>query len=581
MDHSRDKKNFDDIFSRQLHEYEESQRAEWKRSICALESRVRNGSADAATYSDLADCYSKISDLFTATDILRQGVKKFPKANKLHYRLVQCLHESGLDHEALAAAGVGSAELPNDFALTLAHYLYLPKLYDSRDDIRFWHSRFGNGLERCVSVFESRRSDNALTSAQGLSSFTPFLLPYQGFNDMQLVRRYGAFVHGVMSAAYPKWSSLSYENSVDRLPLVGYVSAYFRSHTAGKLFLGWLKQRNRSAYRAHCYYVGERADSITEQYRHGSDAFFQSPHLKTICGAIRRDRPDVLVFTDIGMEPVTSQVAALRLAPVQCTAWGHPVTTGLPTIDYFLSGELMEPPDAQENYTERLIELPNLGIYYEKPIIPRGFLMRRRRDFGLPDDCVLYLSCQSSFKHLPQYDRLYAEIAFSVRNARFVFLEPNESLRGRLLNRLERAFSSVGLRAHEYCFILPHQNPFDYWNLNMLSDIFLDTPEWSGGRTSLEAVACGLPIVTRPGQLMRSRHTAGILKLLGVPELVAESDEEYVRIASRLGMNQSLRCTLASEIAEKSDRLFADQSVMAGLESFFQECFVNARPGNR
>ena len=58
-------------------------------------------------------------------------------------------------------------------------------------------------------------------------------------------------------------------------------------------------------------------------------------------------------------------LAALWLAPIQCASWGHPDTTGLPTIDYFLSGELMEPPDADEHYTERLVRLPNLAIYYE------------------------------------------------------------------------------------------------------------------------------------------------------------------------------------------------------------------------
>src|SRR5260221_487748 len=73
---------------------------------------------------------------------------------------------------------------------------------------------------------------------------------------------------------------------------------------------------------------------------------------------------DVLIYPEIGMDPMSIKLASLRLAPVQVATWGHPETTGLPTIDYYLSAEEMEPPEAQENYTERLITLPNLGCFY-------------------------------------------------------------------------------------------------------------------------------------------------------------------------------------------------------------------------
>src|SRR3979409_696472 len=86
--------------------------------------------------------------------------------------------------------------------------------------------------------------------------------------------------------------------------------------------------------------------------------------------AILDDAPHVLIFPEIGMDKVSAQLAAQRLAPVQCASWGHPVTSGFPTIDYFISSDLMEPRGAANHYSEKLIRLPNLSIYYEPADVP-------------------------------------------------------------------------------------------------------------------------------------------------------------------------------------------------------------------
>ena len=87
---------------------------------------------------------------------------------------------------------------------------------------------------------------------------------------------------------------------------------------------------------------------------------------------------DALLYPEIGMDPVCAKLAALRLAPVQAVGLGHPMTTGLPTMDAFLSSALMEPEDGEDWYTEQLVRLPNLGILYE-PVLrdpaPLGGIM--------------------------------------------------------------------------------------------------------------------------------------------------------------------------------------------------------------
>ena len=86
---------------------------------------------------------------------------------------------------------------------------------------------------------------------------------------------------------------------------------------------------------------------------------------------------------------------------------------------------------------------------------------------------------------------------------------------------MNRSFAAVGLRAEEHCVWLPEMDALDYWNLHRLGDVSMDTLGWSGGVSTFEAVACGLPVVTVPGPLMRARHSSAILTQLGVTETIA------------------------------------------------------------
>jgi protein O-GlcNAc transferase len=241
-----------------------------------------------------------------------------------------------------------------------------------------------------------------------------------------------------------------------------------------------------------------------------------------------------------------TQMAALRLAPIQCATWLHPVTSGMPTIDYFLSSEAMEPENAAEHYSEQLIRLPKLGMSCTKPIIPT--LTKKRADFQLRDDAVVYLSCQSLSKYLPQHDYIYPEIAQKVSQSQFVFVARQSPLiTEKFQQRLKQAFAKYGLKDEDYCIILPRQTIISYWQLNLLADIFLDTFNWSGGITTLEAIACNLPIVTCPGELMRGRQSYGMLKILSLTDTIAQDETEYIDIAVKLGLDAEWRHTLTTD----------------------------------
>jgi predicted O-linked N-acetylglucosamine transferase (SPINDLY family) len=174
------------------------------------------------------------------------------------------------------------------------------------------------------------------------------------------------------------------------------------------------------------------------------------------------------------------------------------------------------------------------------------------------------------FKYLPQHDRLFVQIAKQVPSSQFAFLGLNEAVAGDFLARLVTAFAAEGLDARDHCIILPRLGTMAYLNLNLLSDVFLDSVEWSGGVTTLEAIACGLPIVTLPGKFMRGRHSAAILNQLGATETIARDEEGYVRIAVRLASDQGWRAQVLEGMAAGHSRLYSDRRCVLALEDFFR-----------
>jgi predicted O-linked N-acetylglucosamine transferase (SPINDLY family) len=267
------------------------------------------------------------------------------------------------------------------------------------------------------------------------------------------------------------------------------------------------------------------------------------------------------------MDSTAAALAAQRLAAVQCIASGHPVTTGYPSLDYFLSSDLMEPPDAQEHYTERLVRLPNLSIYYEPPELPRVAL--NRAELGLRPTAMVYWCGQSLFKYLPQHDQVFARIARDAGDCQFVFFRyQGANVTELFKQRLERAFAALGLRADDYCVFLQRMDFPKFLAVFGLSDIFLDSIGFSGGNTTLDSLPYGLPIVTMSAPLMRGRQSMAILKMMGVTETIAETLDEYVSVAVRLARDAGWRMAIRSKMSENATRVFRDASCIAALEDF-------------
>jgi predicted O-linked N-acetylglucosamine transferase (SPINDLY family) len=448
----------------------------------------------------------------------------------------------------------------------------LKVIYRDQDDALKSRDAYRRDLEGLESACRLDSPGAIAEAAEAVGSTQPFYLAYQGEIDRDLQIRYGALVARIMAARYPVLA-----RAKKRKPLVkgepmrvGFVSRWFVRHSVWKIPVrGWIQGFDRTRFQLYAYHTGHERDDQTEEAERLFDRFVQGPlALESWCERIRRDDLHVLVFPEIGMDPLTVKLAALRLAPVQCSTWGHPVTTGLPTIDYYLSSDLMEPHDAAEHYSERLVRLPNLSICYDPLPVPQ--VQRTREQFGLPADSVLYWCPQSIYKYLPRYDEVFPRIAGEVPGSRFLFIRyaDGDGVNEVFQERLAKAFAGFGLSSAEHCIHLPRLNSAGFDAVSGLCDIFLDSIGWSGCNTTLEAIARDLPVVTFPGPTMRSRHSAAVLARMDITGTTAGSLDEYVHIAAAMGTDPARRVAARAEIHARKHLLYHDLTCIRALEDF-------------
>jgi len=542
------------------------------KAIEAYEMAIKLNPQYLDAYNNLGNIFLGLGDLEQAASLYRRAISTNTKHKGSYFNLLLTLNRQGKIKEAIEVANQAAEIFPEDFLWQLKKHLMLPVIYQNKTEIAVHRQNFQEGLNRLEQILNLSTPESRKSALAALTRHNNFYLAYQGLNHLELQQSYAKLVEKILDANYPHLrKSLQLKHHPKNKIKVGYISGYLHNHVVSKLTLGWVVNHQRDKFKIYCYYLGSQNDEVTEIYQHNCHAFYQSKNnLELLSQQIINDKLDILVFLDIGMLPEITILAGLRLAPIQCTTWAHPETTGLSTVDYFLSSELMEPENAEFHYSEQLIKLPNIGISYPHPKIPET--IPPRSDFGLKEGRLIYLCPQSLFKYVPQYDYIFAQIALKVPKAQFVFLaRPNFDISNLFRQRLAKTFSEVGLNFDYYCVFLSALNHEDYLNLNLVADVFLDSFQWSGGDTTLEALACNLPVVTCPGEFMRGRHSFGILKMLGVTETIASTEEEYVAISVRLGLDAVWRQQIKQKCQKNLPNIYNDLSCVRALEKFYEE----------
>jgi len=476
--------------------------------------------------------------------------------------------------EAVASFERAAALAPGSFELACLARLSLPVILPAAEGIADQRRRYRASIE------ELMHHPGALSQPSTVDTGFTFYLAYHDVDDRPTMEAMARLYRAKCPAlGFEAPHVRSWAAPEGRRIRLGLASGYFRNHTIGKLYRGLLGILDRTRFDItliHTSPVGK--DAVADEMDALADRSLRlHPSLVASQQAIAGQHLDILLYPDIGMSRDSYFLAFARLAPVQAVSWGHPMTSGLDTLDYFLSSREMEPPDADLHYSERLVRLNRLPCFYERPTVPAA--IPSRRELGLPVGGTLYGCPQSLYKFHPDFDAVLEEIANGDPDGHIVALEgidPNWS--DLLRRRWAESHPSLVRRVH----FLPRVPTDRFLALLASFDVLLDPPHFGSGNTLYEAMTFGTPIVTWPGRFMRGRIVAAAYRQMGIPDPpIAPTLADYAPLALALGGDAARREALRQASLAAANALFADRQVARDFEAFAVAALAAAARGDR
>jgi len=490
------------------------------------------------------------------------------EAAAIFHQLGNCLQDAGRTADAERAYRQAQAIAPSpDVEVDLA--FLTPALPSSVAEIDATRARLA------ANIGHLRKRGFAFDDPLRHASSAIFYTGYHGRDDRELRKGFADFyLRASPSLAYRAPHCATYAGAGAKIR-IGFISKFFSpQHPMSKLYGGIVDALDRSRYDVTIFRFEPAGDMGFGA--HATVATL-ADNLDAARKAIANARLDVLFYTDIGMDPTTYFLAFARLAPVQCTTFGHPVTTGIANVDYFVSANELEPENGEAYYDETLIRLSAVPTVFRRPTVSGP--APTRAELGLPAPGRLYFCAQNLIKFHPDFDEVLAEILrrdaagvlVLVNNARNPFLVQS------LLDRFRRVIPDVERRVA----FLPFLELSRMLGFARDADAVLDTPVFGGGTTSLEMFALDVPVVTWPGPFARSRITHALYRQMGLEGLTARSAPEYVDIALRLAGDPAFRRAMQAELHRRNSVLYENHALVRELERFFEAAVASAVYGRK
>ena len=500
-----------------------------------------------------------------AEEQLQAALRIRPHSTEAENRLIRLLDAESRFADLTAQQHALQAVVPND-GRKIRLALVMPRFYDSVDQLHDVRRKLMRDVQTLLDG-PALRVDNPVREI----GMTTFNLAYHGENDVDVQK----LIAQVCRKAYHPRRHMILSPARQSRIRIGFFSENLYGHSIGRLNKGLIAGLSREHFEVWVFTFARYQDSISSEIRAGADhcIAFGGESLEEIEAVIANQDLDVLFYPDIGMNPLGYFLAFSRLAPVQCVTWGHPVTTGIDTIDYFISAEAIEPADADAHYSERLVRLPAFFLpAYDRPPLLRE--RKTRAELGLKDSTHLYVCPQALFKLHPQFDEALAAILQQDSDGEIVLINgANPTATELLRRRFKRTLGEV----HERVRFMPRMTWLDCLSLMANGDVMLDTFHFGGGNTTYEGLAMGVPIVTLPAAFLRGRFTLGCYRYMEIQDCIATTPQQYVDIALRLAREADFRAEVKAKIDERSGMLFGCDAAVRAFEEFCGDAVERAR----
>ncbi|MGV2290234.1 tetratricopeptide repeat protein [Trinickia sp. YCB016] len=370
---------------------------------------------------------------------------------------------------------------------------------------------------------------------------------------------------GADGAALPAYAN---ERAPSRRLRIGYVSADFRDHCQTLFTTPLLAHHDHAGFEIFCYSSVARPDDYTRRLAAHADVWREVAELddEQLAQRIRDDRIDILVDLTMHMANGRPLLFARRPAPVQVAWLAYPGTTGSGAIGYRLTDPWLDPQDAlyvDNQYSERSIRLPDSFWCYD----PLTGALDVNSPPALKTGHITFGCLNNTCKLTDHTLRLWAGVLGLVSDARLVLMAAPGRARARLTARL--AAHGIAPERVSFCEFRPRAA---YLATYHEIDLALDTFPYNGHTTSLDAFWMGVPVVTRAGRTAVGRGGLSQLANLGLTELTAQSDDEYVRIAVQLANDRPRLAALRAGLRARMERspLMDGERFARGVEGAYR-----------
>ncbi|MFZ4478458.1 MAG: tetratricopeptide repeat protein [Rhodoferax sp.] len=444
--------------------------------------------------------------------------------------------------------------------------LMLPPIMGTRQELSKDRAQFEQNVNALIE--NPVRLDDPLTQV----GRTNFFLAYHGLNDRDLQVKIAQIYEKACPALLYQAPHCSLPKSTaDSKIRVGFISKFIHEHSVSRSYSGLVEALAGNEYFKVTLISNSHTDvpNFVDGYPNFAGERVHLPlnlgRARAIVSALQLD---VLCYLDIGMEPFSYFMAFARLARIQCVLGGHPVTTGIGNMDFFMSIDSMESENADEHYSEKLVRFRNGLSYFERPPMPTRF--KTREELGFPTVGHIYMCPMKLQKIHPDFDQAIERILQIDVNGVVVLFQDHQvpNWHVMLAQRFERTISSdVRNRILFLPWIIDY---FDFISANLVADVVLDPFHFGIGSTVIATFAVGTPIVTKPSDFLRGRVGLGFCKMLELPECVADSTEEYARRAVQIATDPVLRQGIQAKILANGSAIYQNLQPVSELVGFFE-----------
>ncbi len=455
------------------------------------------------------------------------------------------------------------------------YYLYM------KDWVDYLHSRI-------FSDPDSKTWQDIANLFLHRANFIPLYFNSENLKDLY-IKRAEIFELALKSQGHP----LDYtfpERPKNRSKIrLGILSSHFNPQTETYATLPVFEYLDRTQFEIILYACQANNHALEQYCKSRADQFIKLPkNLEEQVKTIRADNLDILLIAT-NVTAVTHLVTLLalhRLARIQVASTPSCVTTGMQNIDYYISGNLTEPPEiAPTQYREQLVTIagPAHCFSYAESSSQHPKVNPQRSDLGLSENTVVFISGANFYKIIPELRETWAKILTQVSNSVLVLYPFNPNWTSNyakmpFLKNLQAVFASYGIDPQRLIILDTQASRADIKAYLKLADIYLDSYPFSGVTSLVDPLEVGLVPVTKDGNSFRSRMGAALLRSLSLSSLITTTEDAYISLAVQLANTLELRQQTQQQIQQKMKQnpsFLESQTYSSKIEAVLQKLFQN------